>query len=243
MDKIPSYIPREQQEKFEDFLMGNLTAAQRLEFDAELEADPVFKERFLEFKDLFLAVGEYALRERLNEFHQEKDRSGTRVKRSYGYLFKIASCLVLLIALGGFWLLGLPNPDQKLYKRYFRPDPGLPTVMGTNDNYDFYEAMVDYKVGDYQKAITLWEKQLINKPGNDTLTYFLGSAYLALGNEDASIRYLLRTLTDRNTVFKDETMHYLGMGYLKKGEMGKAREYLSLSGLDISKKVLDEMEE
>src|SRR5690606_36367030 len=102
---------------------------------------------------------------------------------------KIAATLAILVSVG-IWALLQKSPGEKLYRQYFTPDPGLPTVMGNTDNFTFNEAMVYYKQGDYGAAIAQWEGLLPQKRDNDTLNYFLGAAHLAHGNVPEAIPFL-----------------------------------------------------
>ncbi len=61
------------------------------------------------------------------------------------------------------------------------------SAMGIGDNYLFNKAMLDYKTGNYKKAIDEWSKLKTSMPQNDTLNYFLGAAQQADGNSAAAI--------------------------------------------------------
>ena len=116
------------------------------------------------------------------------------------------------------------SPNEKLYNEFFTPDPGLPTVMGENGDYSFYEAMVDYKHGDYNEAIKKWERQLFQKPKNDTLNYFLGSAHLANGNSKKAIDYLEDVADDKKSIFYNDANTYMGLALLKTGQIPEAKK-------------------
>jgi len=65
---------------------------------------------------------------------------------------------------------------------YFKPDAGLITSMGGNENYEFYRGMVDYKQGNYKAAISRWKDQLKLKKDNDTLNFYIGVSLMAQEN-------------------------------------------------------------
>ena len=155
--------------------------------------------------------------------------------------YTAAACVAILIVLGGYTFLqgnSLSNKNEQLFATYFRPDPGLPTTMSVSDNFDFFDAMVSYKQGDYNKAITKWEVLLKEKPDNDTLNYFIGVAYLANGNEDQAITFLQWSSEHQESKFLKETYHYLGLANIKKGDLDKGKKNLELSDLPESKEVL-----
>jgi len=171
-------------------------------FEEKLKNDSQLNTYFEEFKTMSLIIEEETLRNKLDDFHNAIPEKTLDKKSSFNF-YRIAASVAILISLS-VWFFNTSNTNQNLFKQHFSPDPGLPTVMGTNDNYDFYEAMVDYKRGSYKIAIEKWEKQLLKKPKNDTLNYFLGAAYLADGNTNKAITFLEKnTKNDNITEAKD----------------------------------------
>lgn len=244
MDKYPKYISQEQQEEFETFLLGNMNLSQKEVFKQKLQTDTVLNAQFNEFKDLFVAVEEENLRSKLDDFHTTIEEEtpvkhlNTSKKR---FNYSIAASLAILLTLGGLWFLNRQNPNEKLFHKYYTQDPGLPTVMSSNDNFAFYEAMVDYKRGNYDVAIKKWEELLVNKPENDTLNYFLGAAYLAKGNKNNAITFLNTVAQIKKTSFKKEAHFYLGLIYLKEKKIDSAKKNLEKSNTALSKKILLEL--
>ena len=113
--------------------------------------------------------------------------------------------------------------------------------MSTSTYYDFYDAMVNYKRGDYKTAISKWKKLEVNKSDNDTLTYFLGVAYLADKEVDLAIPYLTTASKSKESVFYDDANYYLGLAYLKKENNAEAIHFLKRSSVDKSRKLLEEL--
>lgn len=230
MDKYPKYISEEQQERFERYLLGELTDEERKTFEREVLKDPELRDQFEEFKALFETIEEAGMRAQLDTFHQALEEAKTPVRqlepvgRKFNY--RIAASVAILLAFGGLWFFNRLDPNEQLFREYYSPDPGLPTVMGSNDNYAFYEAMVDYKQGKYDVAISKWEKLLAQKPENDTLNYFLGSAHLANGNTQRSLPYLENVSQNNRSRFYQESLYYLGLNYLKLGRNEDAERVL-----------------
>lgn len=235
MDKNPKYISEEQQELFERFLMGEMPFAEQISFKARLDDNDDLNISFEEFKTLFEMVEEAGFRNQLDNFHKQMEKSKEtpvrQLKPNKRFTYQIAASVTILLAVGTFWFFNQQNSSEKLFDEYYSPDPGLPTVMGTNDNYAFYEAMVDYKQGNYDIAIAKWEKLLIQKPDNDTLNYFLGSAYLALEEPTRAVSFLEKAIQAKSSSFSNETQYYLGLIYLKSGKQQKAVEALNSSEL------------
>jgi len=239
MDEHAAYITQAQQEEFEAFLMGNMSAENAVAFEAELAKNPGMQMEFEEFKALFNTIEEKALRAVLDDFHENTDRKRATMRFTFnGY--RIAAMVAVLIALG-LWFFNQQSSNEQLFETYFSPDPGLPTVMGTSDNYAFYEAMVDYKQGHYKKAINKWKAQLNAKPHNDTLNYFLGMSHLALKDQTKAIPYLEEVSERKGGFFERDALYFLGMAHLKNNNPKTAKQYLAQSGHSKSEIVLSEL--
>lgn len=245
MNKRSNYISQEQQEIFERYLLGQMNKEEKDTFISKLEQDGSLTQQFQEFKMLFRTVEEDGLRQKLEELHNIVERpQGEQIKPpriSRIKILRIAASLAVLITLGGFWFVNRKSPTERLFDTYFLPDPGLPTVMGPNSDYSFYEAMVDYKQGNYDIAIDKWEKLLIEKPKNDTLNYFLGAAYLANGEHQKSIPLLMKITQKDSASFSKEALYYLGLVNLKENQKDDAIQNFEASKDNRSKILLSKL--
>lgn len=229
-------------ETIERYINKTMTSNEVTAFEKKLQNDPTFKTQFEDIKTLLLGIETQVLKEKLDSFHEDlsskKPKTGT-VKPSFP-LKKFAVAAVVIITIGGFWFFN-SSPTEKLYAKYFSPDPGLPTTMSETANYEFYNAMVKYKQGDYNTAISKWEELLKSKPQNDTLNYFIGVAYLANKNEETAIKHLNLVTQNPNDNFKNDAYYYLGLAYLKNNNVELAKKNLNFSTIDGSKKILNEL--
>jgi len=235
-------ITQELLEFVERCLNKTATNEELQKFESKLENDSEFKTQVEDIKTLLFGIESQALKEKLDDFHQEFNE--TKKNKSVPVKFlpfrKIAVAAILVIALGSFWFLS-SNTNEKLYAKYFSPDPGLPTMMGENQNFEFYDAMVNYKQGEYTKAIKKWMPLLVNAPKNDTLNYFLGIAQLANKHEKKAIEYFKIVTQLETSTFKNDAYYYLGLAYLKADNVELAKKYLTFSTVDNSKKILIEL--
>lgn len=209
-------------------------------FNLKLENNPEFKAQVEDVRILLTGIEVQSLKEQLDEFHKEiplrKLEPNTSRLRSLDFK-KWAVAAVLILSVGGFWFFN-QNTNDKLYAKYFTPDPGLPTTMSNSANYSFYDAMVDYKQGDYKSAIQKWEA--LNSK-NDTVNYFLGVSHLALKNQDNAIAFLEKSIQDSDFSLASEANFYLGLAYLKDNQIEKAIEHLKKSESKESKMLLSEL--
>jgi len=240
MDNTPSHISPGEWELFDQYGLDRMTTVQRAEFEERIDRDSSLRLKFEDYKATVRAVEESGLRDRMEEFHEgfESPRGGKLISLLQNSRIHWAAAVLIAVLAIPVWLQVQDPGGKRLYDKYYRPDPGLPTFMGVQDNYLFYEAMVDYKKGDYLSAIAKWEQ--LNREGmvSDTLSYFLGMANLAQGEDEKAIEYLSPLLKNSTAVFRSETYYYLGMSFLKKGKMEQAIQYLEKSNTPEAHQVL-----
>ncbi len=133
---------------------------------------------------------------------------------------------ILIVVIGMFWLLDSNDTSKIIFAENFKPDIGLPLQMGTTNNYEFYEGMVDYKQGNYKEATMAWQELLKKNPESDTLNYFLGVANLAQGNSSKSLLYLEKQGKFQESIFKDDAPYYAALAYIKLGNLNAAKVLL-----------------
>lgn len=232
MEKRPSYnLSEEELAYIGDYLNDALDANERSAFEVRLREDLLFRQKVNEVRALLIGVREANLAEQLDSFHaglQESTREATNRKPLWRNITWLAAAAILLFAAIGFWFFwpGQP-PEKQLFSQYYKGDPGLPTLMGTSDNYAFEEAMVDYKTGDFRKALEKWRPLLAESPENDTLNYFIGVAYLADNRPDSAVVFLNEVVNMPASVFRSDAYWYKALALLKQGKRTDALEVLS----------------
>jgi predicted Zn-dependent protease len=215
------------------------------DFNQLLDLDEDFKTKVEDIKIMLLGIENQSLKTQLDELH--KDIPKTKVKESqdkkvrYLYYSKFAAAAAIIIAIGSIWFFSTPK-NEKLYAKYFKLDPGLPTTMSTTNNFDFYDGMVKYKHGDYKIAIEKWKVISEKQPENDTLNYFLGVALMVDKNTSDAIPFLERSVeAEDEFIFLNDAYYYLGLAYLKEGNIDLAKKNLSLSKTKLSKTLLSKL--
>lgn len=230
-------------ETIERYYNGLMTKDEKLAFEAELQQDAELKQEVEDIKALLFSIEKQSLKEKMNEFHEDlpiQMVSETSTSKVRFFNFRNSAAAIVLLAVGSYWFF-TTSSNEKIYDNYFKPDPGLPTMMSTSLDYTFYDAMVNYKQGDYETAISKWKKLEIKSPNNDTLVYFLGVAHLADRHIDQAISYLEKASVTSNSVFIEDANYYLALAYLKKDKKEKAIEFLKNSTSENSKKLLEQL--
>lgn len=241
----PNEISQEEFELIEAYLTHTLSKEDRNIIEDRISKDKPFALKVEEMKTILTSVETQAMKEQLDVFHKEMsinevstNEIHTKVKTISWK--KMAIAAVLILSLGSFWVFS-GSTNDKLYAEYFSPDPGLPTTMSSNNNYEFYEAMVNYKQGDYKTAISKWQVLQKQQPTNDTINYFIGVAHLANKNEKDAIPFLKKVTKNSRFSFVNDAYYYLGLAYLKTGNTENAKAILKNSTNDNSKALLSEL--
>jgi len=243
--KTNSNISQEQLEAIERYVNSTMSTEELKAFETQLENDSDFKIQVNDIITLLTGIETQSLREQLDEFHKEIPKQVPQKKSpkiQYLQFRKLVAAAVIVIALGSFWFFN-QNPTDRLYSKYFTPDPGLPTTMSNTSNFEFYDAMVNYKRGEYEIAIKKWEILKIKAPNNDTLNYFLGVAHLANKNEINAIPFLEKSIQSNEFPLINDAYFYLGLAHLKENHIGFAKDNFKNSTLESSKALLSELED
>ena len=224
-------ISTEELEKIERYLSGSMAADEAMAFEAQLEGDVELKEKTEEIKALLVGISEESLSARLNNFHteisSEKKPSATIVPMMRKLLMAASILAVAFVTV--WWFAGRKTGNDALYANLYSPDPGLATVMGSSKAYQFDKAMVEYKNGEYSKAVDAWTTLLKSNSKSDTLHYFVGVAYQAT-DDPRAIEHLEIVAADASSAFYKDASWYLGLYYLKSGHKEKALNYIVRSG-------------
>ncbi len=242
---INSPLSQEDFEQIERYLSGQLDQDQLDQFQARIASDPQFASQVEEIRDLQVGIERAALAARLDSFHSGLSSSEKEVPvRSIRplWFWGVAASFFLVMTAGVWWIMGQKSPGEQRFQAYFRPDPGLVTSMAGESDYEFDRGMVDYKEGNYAEAISMWEKLLAAKPDSDTLSYFLGSAYLSSKQESRSLVYLEQVAGDPESAFYSEANWYAGLAALKLGQNEKALKFLSASSRPEAQQLISELE-
>lgn len=246
MNNQDIHISLEEWEEIEAYLNGSLSTEQLQVFEQRLQSENNLFAKVEKVKLSLLTVEEAGLRADLETFHARLKTkpvvSITTHKKNNLTKWLAIAAVFIAIAVTTVLYLQQPNEHEKIYSSFYKPDPGLSTTMSETDNYEFEKAMVDYKTGNYEKALAVWQNLLKQNPQSDTLNYFVGNALLAEKNEKVAIKHFESVLKYTNSGFIGEAYWFLGLIYLKNEEREKAIEYLQKSNLAEATVLLKQLE-
>lgn len=237
-------ISQEAFELIERYLNNELEGQALTDFEEKLQNDQSFREQVEDVRTISAGIERAVLKENMESFHSEMPPETPVININRRKLFlkiAVAACFIF-----GFVLMFnyyQNDPNEKLYQAYYTPDPGLPTVMGSSNEYDFNEAMVDYKRENYASAIQKWSALYEDSPGNDTLNYFLGMAFMASDEVDKAVPFLESVSTETESEFYEDALYYTGLYHLKKNNIELAKQYFNKINTTKSKELLEKLNE
>lgn len=240
-------ISQELLETIERYLKNTMSVEERNTFEEKIKDNSTLQQQVKNVESILYGVRRGVFKNKVEAFHEEVISEELKTKKdkkvfnlNYKYTSVAASIVVLV---GSFWYFNREPKHEQLYSKYFKPDYGLATNMSENKSYELFDAMVDYREGNYNTAIKKWENLLISKPKNDTLYYFLGVSYLAKNINEEAILKLQNVITDTESIFNKEAYLYLGLAYLKSGNITKAKENFVLSNTEKGRIILSELKD
>lgn len=231
-------LSQEEFERLEAYLDGSMEQEARVEFQKLLELEPQLQNTLSELEATRNAVLAGNLQKQLDGVHQKHQAANSIAEQGNGKLWLRAAAVLALVGLGLFFLLK-PDKNEQLFAEYFTPASGLPTQMGTTDNYTFQDGMVDYRSEQYNEALAKWMPLLASAPNNDTLNYYMGVGHLANKSHSKATPYLQTVTQLENSKFQQDAAWYLALAYLELGEVETAKMKLrSLIAPTVEQKAL-----
>jgi hypothetical protein len=204
-------LDRKKFETIEAYVLDTMSAEERVRFEQDLSADPALRAEVDMQRENMMAVELGGLTRTLRSLSAEEN--GVDERRS-GPRYWMYAAAVVLLGIGATWWFTRPPLNERLFAQYFVADPGLPVEMGVANDPAFADAMVAYKLGDYPEARAKWSRLREQRPGNDTLDFYVASAALAVGDAEASITDLKRIVENSGSPFHDKSRWYLFLAYL-----------------------------
>lgn len=217
-----SILDRTRFERIETYLLDRMGLEERAHFQQELREDPSLRAELDLQRENTLAIELGGMERQLKQLRAaHTERPSTGIGKWSRPLRYAAAVAVLLGA--ALWYVARPSENEKIYAEFHVADPGLPVPMSATSKPIFHDAMVDYKMGIYDKAIAKWRTQLADAPDNDTLRYYIATAHLEAGDLNAAIALYKGLLDDGDTNFRSKAEWYLFLAQLRVGNEAAVR--------------------
>src|SRR5690606_15214592 len=139
-----------------------------------------------------------------------------------------AAAAVVLFAVATVWLFPNRQTPDELFNDYFTPlsNTFAPTLR--SETLSQPEAFMYYDRGDYATSASLFGEMLVQEANPDVLL-LSANANLAAGNTSVAEEHLLTLIRDFDE-YDTPAKWYLGLCYLKQGNVDKARTVLEELG-------------
>ncbi len=209
------------------YFEGTLSPEEQREFQRLMEENPGFREDVAFRQELRQALRRQE-REELRDLlsgHAAKDRQFS-IRRYIPVM--VAATIVLLVAIGYLIMRETVEPDpSSLYMAYFEPYENVvhPIERGNPVQDLASRAFYAYENENYEEAIRLFG-QLAEQEPDPYIDFYSGIVLLQLNRDQEAVRRFQDYLASDGPL-KDRAEWYLALGYLKLGELEKARELLT----------------
>lgn len=216
----PTYID------FENYLAGEMPAAERPDFEQKLQKDAALRAKFELYQQTsqFLAVKfstetaafKQNLQKISGEYFSENKAKKTKVIQFKPWQYAVAASVAVLFGILFF------NQDNPQYSDFNQHETAAFTERGTADA-QLKKAQDFFNAKDYPKAVSAFEK--IPNPDNPELQYYYAIALIETGSY-AKAEGLLSKLRDGGSVYKDKAIWYLALSNLKQNKLETCKSYL-----------------
>ena len=203
-----------------------MTEQERIEFEAELKAEPALSTELHNLEAARTTVMLYGIRQQVAAIHKEKTIAVKQApvikiasyKKIIRYSIAAAACLVLIIVGINRYTLK-PSANSLYNEQYISFEPN-----GTRgENAEITPIEKAYVQKNYAEVINLY------KAGTSAIAIQImmaGNAYLQTGNTPAAIETFKLLLSQNKavntTAYNDDAMNYLALAYLKNKNYNEA---------------------
>lgn len=220
-------------ERIERYIKNEMSAEEKVRFENDLKSNPELYKAYEDQREIQMAVEIGALSESLDEIHNEVVGAQKSSKNNW---WAIAAGIAIIIA-AGIYLFQEGSQQDQLFATYSTTDPGLPVPMSSVDHYVFYDAMVDYKAEKYEVAIKKWKGLVRAEPKNDTLNYYVGSAYYNLESYNEAVKYFDKIDPESESDLRFKSQWYKILSWIKLDEKEKILAQKPYAGSPYSEKI------
>jgi hypothetical protein len=224
-------------ERIEKYLEDTMSPKEKKEFEQQLQDDPELKTTFEEHKELIRTI-HLIERQRLIESLHDLNRQLPEIDLQtvelgdsidipegepkpkppiwkkywvktivkWGTAIGMAAAIAMLVV-----FYAIPDPNQRLFDKYFIPDPGIPVQM--SDYKTYTKAMLAYQAHNYRQAIEELELLESTIGPRDTIDFLMGNAWLAR-NKPAEAQQSFQRVLRQASGYTEYAQWYLALAYL-----------------------------
>ncbi len=213
----------------ERYLMGRLTVEEKEQF-SQLMNDPEFQKE-MELKKDILETIQFQEDTRLKTMLR-KEESAIKRSEQKGFfkLFSIkrvaavAASVIFLVFI--YWQFFAPK-EVDFLAEYFVPQSNtlFPSDRGSQSPSGIEQTFSLYDQKEYEKALTGFEKALIEEP-NDDIAFYQANALMALGKTAEAIPILQNIIQNKQTEYLAPAKWNLALAYISQNNFTAAKPLL-----------------
>jgi tetratricopeptide (TPR) repeat protein len=227
--------------KIQRYLDEDMSEAERLEFEKELQQDPALESLADTYRNLSNGIRYHARQnawntiQKLEQQFSDEEIEITTSRGKFWPVFAVAASVSILV-IGLAYIINLNlNNSNRLFEDHFTPYQALvhaPTRSEETPLSLKERAFSAYSNENYHQAISIFEE--VNAQEDDPLIWFyLGNSNLAIDNPEVAIEYFQKVLSEQ-TPLTPQAQWYLGLSYLAKGNKDEAEEIFGALARDTS---------
>ncbi|GEQ85193.1 hypothetical protein ULMS_07010 [Patiriisocius marinistellae] len=210
----------EQEQLIQHYVAQKLSKIEMEEVAHKMKVDATFKAAVDEYKLIASSI-KISEKDKLKKRLQAIENERTPKKNPFK-IWQIAATIAVLIGIGSFYVFQNSNNAQSLYASNFEPYPNTlqPVVRDIPGNLAFME----YENGNYEKAISEFQKML-ELQDNPDIKFYLAMSHLNTGATDKAL-IILKSIEDTNTRYLPQTHWYSALAHLKSEDKKSALQSL-----------------
>lgn len=218
--------------QIERYILETMSAEEKQAFEEQLALDPQLKKDYestLAARQLIVEAGRMELKETMEEFETESDRS-VQLSRVMPLWVKralpVAALVVLFFAVYQFTNLGKAQTGEAVYSDYFEPYAGPGTVRnGENGELVNWKAAAQlYKEGNYAESLALFRNAEGDVPGYLVL-FYVGMSAMSMDPPDLDQAIMaFDSVMETDNDYVQQADWYKALALLRKGDNENAME-------------------
>jgi len=220
-------------EWIDNYLEGELDIAQRMSFEAELQANSQLAAEFRMEQDLLEVLRDEEILDfkskclkAQQEVNLQRLGKARIIHYARKYWYAAASVVIILLVAGGMLLLNPGNyTNERLFKMYYESSE---VTISRSGNVNMVEALISFSKKDYASADKLFGEILAAEPANYAVMYYSGITNIELRNYDQAIEKFAEIIDDGQNLYVENAQWYLGLVYLIDDQKNKALEQFGI---------------
>lgn len=227
----------ERYESFERYIRGEMNGLEEKELLHLLEQDADLRKEFELHRGLHQAVGDKKMQyftelvkeSEINYFQQKSNKNISFLQK---YTRQVAAVTAILaIGLITYFVFPRQADPETLFVNYFElyQSPGtFRTEDMTSLDNDFILALARYDEGAFGEAIGYFNKTIEKYPTKDVAIFLRGVSHLAVDDLDLAEVDFHSVIANSESLFTEKAIWYLGLIYLKQGNIKLTKKTFQL---------------